>query len=305
MDLGKKIFVIYPGRFHPFHKGHKGVYNYLSTKYGGNDVYVTTTDVVEPPKSPFTFEEKVKMMTLTGVPLNKILKVKNNYNLQSLVNQIPIDINRDSVIFAVSEKDMAEDPRFSKFTKKDGSPAYLQPIPKRLDKLQPAITHGYIDTVPTTDFTVLGAPARSASQLRAQYANLTPQQRKEFIKDLFGKYDPTVYNIMNNKLISPTPTAGLTEKQKKLLKKLIVGVLKEDEAKIKAAKQKWNMSGLVLRNAELDAAEEELETAEDALKSTTTPDEKAAAELRVKNKKDAVDSKKAARDAAQHQLKST
>ena len=118
MELGKKIFVIYPGRFHPFHKGHKAVYNYLSSKYGGNDVYITTTDVVELPKSPFSFDEKVKMMTLTGVPVNKIIKVKNNYNLQSLVAQIPIDINRDSIIFAVSEKDMTEDPRFSRFTKK-------------------------------------------------------------------------------------------------------------------------------------------------------------------------------------------
>jgi hypothetical protein len=211
MDLGKKTFVIYPGRFHPWHKGHKGVYNYLSSKYGGKDVYITTTDVVELPKSPFSFDEKVKMMTLTGVPLNKIIKVKNNYNLQSLVGQIPIDINRDSIVFAVSEKDMAEDPRFSKFTKKDGSPAYLQPIPKNLTKLQPAITHGYIDTVPTTDFTVLGKPARSASELRSQYAKLNPQQRKSFIADLFGKYDDGVYNIMNNKLAS---SGSLTEKQK-------------------------------------------------------------------------------------------
>ena len=79
MDLSKKIFVIYPGRFHPFHKGHKGVYNYLSSKYGGNDVYITTTDVVKLPKSPFSFDEKVKMMTLTGVPINKIIKVNENF----------------------------------------------------------------------------------------------------------------------------------------------------------------------------------------------------------------------------------
>ena len=235
MELGKKIFVIYPGRFHPFHKGHKGVYNYLSSKYGGNDVYITTTDVVELPKSPFSFDEKVKMMTLTGVPINKIIKVKNNYNLQSLVGQIPIDINRDSIVFAVSEKDMTEDPRFSRFIKKDGSPSYLQPIPKNLDKLQPAIKYGYIDTVPTTDFTVLGMPARSASQLRSQYVNLTPQLKKSFVKDLFGKYDDSVYNIMNNKLgVSAT---GLTEKQKNVLKKLIVGMMKEDESKVNNMKK--------------------------------------------------------------------
>jgi hypothetical protein len=301
MDLGKKIFVIYPGRFHPWHKGHKGVYNYLSSKYGGNDVYITTTDVVELPKSPFSFDEKVKMMTLTGVPINKIIKVKNNYNLQSLVGQIPIDINRDSIVFAVSEKDMAEDPRFSRFTKKDGSPAYLQPIPKRLDKLQPAITHGYIDTVPTTDFTVLGAPARSASQLRSQYANLTPQQRKEFIKDLFGKYDDTVYNIMNNKLASG---GSLTEKQKSILKKLIVGMMKEDESKVKNMKKLADMALYKQRQAEEDDANEKLDSAEAQQDAAVSDEDKKRTDDAVKKAKDIVKRANLMSQAAKHQVQS-
>ena len=300
--MGKKIFVIYPGRFHPFHKGHKSVYNYLTTKFGGNDVYITTTGVTELPKSPFTFDEKKQMMITTGIPANKILNVKNNYNLQSVAGQIPINIERDSIIFAVSEKDMAEDPRFKNFVKKDGSPSYLQPLPKNQSKLDPAIKHGYLITVPTTDFTVLGLPARSASQLRSQYATLTPEQQKAFITDLFGNYNTNVHNILNNRL--GNNVGKLTEKQKKLLKKLIVGIMKEDDAKIKSARQKYNQAGLVLRTAELDAAQQELTKANDDLKAATTPEEKDRAELNVKNKKDAVDSKKAARDAAQHQLKS-
>jgi hypothetical protein len=224
MQMGKKVFVIYPGRFHPFHTGHKGVYNYLSTKFGGNDVYITTTGVVELPKSPFSFDEKKEMMMATGIPSNKILNVKNNYNLQSVSSQIPINVERDSIIFAVSQKDMAEDPRFKNFVKKDGSPSYLQPIPKNESKLEPAIKHGYLITVPTTDFTVLGLPARSASQLRSQYSTLKPEQQKAFIVDLFGSYNPKIHKILNNKLGN---TSGkLTEKQKKLLKKLIVGILK-------------------------------------------------------------------------------
>jgi hypothetical protein len=301
MDLGKKIFVIYPGRFHPWHKGHKGVYNYLSSKYGGNDVYITTTDVVELPKSPFSFDEKVKMMTLTGVPINKIIKVKNNYNLQSLVGQIPIDINRDSIIFAVSEKDMAEDPRFSKFTKKDGSPAYLQPIPKRLDKLQPAITHGYIDTVPTTDFTVLGKPARSASELRSQYAKLNPQQRKSFIADLFGKYDDGVYNIMNNKLVS---SGSLTEKQKSILKKLIVGMMKEDESKVKNMKKLADMALYKQRQAEEDDANEKLDSAEAQQDAAVSDEDKKRTDDAVKKAKDIVKRANLMSQAAKHQVQS-
>lgn len=299
--MGKKVFVIYPGRFHPWHNGHKSVYNYLSTKFGGNDVYITTTGVVELPKSPFSFDEKKEMMMATGIPANKILNVKNNYNLQSVSNQIPINIERDSIIFAVSQKDMTEDPRFKSFVKKDGSPSYLQPMPKNESKLEPAIKHGYLITVPTTDFTVLGSPARSASQLRSQYSTLTPEQQKLFIMDLFGSYNSKIHNILNNKLGN---TSGkLTEKQKKILKKLIVGILKEDEAKIKSARQKWNAAGLVLRNLELAGAEEELQKANDALKAASTPEEKDKAEVDVKSKKDSVDSKKAAQQSAQHQLR--
>lgn len=244
--MGKKIFVFYPGRFHPWHKGHGSVYEYLTTKFGGNDVYITTTSVVEPPKSPFTFDEKMKMMVATGVPINKILNVKNNYNVQSVSNQIPINLDRDSIIFAVSEKDMIEDPRFKKFVKKDGSPSYLQPLPKNM-KLEPAMKQGYLITVPTVEFTVLGMPAKSASQLRAQYASLTPTQQKNFIIDLYGKYDVNIHNILNNKLGGDM--LKLTEKQKKLLKKLIVGILREDKNKVKAATHKSNLALVVQRQA--------------------------------------------------------
>jgi hypothetical protein len=182
--------------------------------------------------------------------------------------------------------------------------SYLQPIPKNLDKLKPAITHGYIDTVPTTDFTVLGKPARSASELRSQYAILTTEQRKAFIKDLFGKYDDAVYNIMNNKLIAVTPTTDLTENQKKLLKKLIMGVLKEDVAKIQSAKKKRNDAELALCEVELEGAVEDLKNANDVLKSVTAPDQKDAAEASVKIKKALVDSKKVALQSAQSKINS-
>ena len=299
--MGKKIFVIYPGRFHPFHKGHKSVYDYLSTKYGGSDVYITTTDKVELPKSPFNFEEKATMMSLTGIPLSKIIKVVSNYNVNNLMGQIPIDIDRDSLIFAVSEKDMAEDPRFSKFTKKDGSPAYLQPLPKKLDRLEPAAKHGYIDTTPTTDFTVLGKPARSASELRKQYVSLTPKEKKLFITDLFGKYSDEVKQIMDTKL--GAIANQLTEKQKQSLKRIIAGILKEDEAKVKSATHKANLALVVQRQAELDNAEEKHDLAKEKVTAASTPEEKSAAEAALDSAKKSVDAKKSMLDAAKHQAR--
>lgn len=298
--MGKKLFVIYPGRFHPFHKGHKSVYDYLNTKYGGSEVFITTTDKVELPKSPFNFQEKVKMMTLTGIPLDRIIQVTSNYNLINLVGRIPIDIKKDSIIFAVSEKDMMEDPRFSKFVKKDGSPAYLQPLPKKLTNLEPAEKHGYIDTVPTTDFVVLGKPARSASELRSQYTKLTPKEKKLFIGDLFGKYSEEVKQIMDTKL-NPTE---LNEKQKKMLRRIIIGMMKEDEAKVQSATHKANLAFVNQRQAELDNAEEKRNDAKEKLDKSTTPEEKDSAETNLKTANKNVDAKKALFNAAKQQAKS-
>ena len=48
------VLVIYPGRFQPFHKGHKAVYDYLASRYGRDNVFITTSNKVAPPRSPFT-----------------------------------------------------------------------------------------------------------------------------------------------------------------------------------------------------------------------------------------------------------
>jgi hypothetical protein len=302
MQMGKKTFIIFAGRFHPWHKGHKSVYDYLSTKYGGNEVYITTTDKVELPKSPFNFDEKAKMMVLTGIPSNKIIQVVSNYNVTNLVGKIPIDINRDSLIFAVSEKDMAEDPRFSKFTKKDGSPAYLQPLPKKLYRLEPAVKHGYIDTVPTTQFTALGKPARSASELRKQYVSLTPKEKKLFITDLFGKYSDEVKQIMDTKLGAIADQ--LTEKQKQALKTIIAGIMKEDQASVDTATHKTNLAFKKQREEELKLAKEKLRSAEEKANTATSTEEKDVAEKEVDNAKKNVKSKEEMYKAASAQARS-
>lgn len=210
-----KVFAIYPGRFHPFHKGHKGVYDWLSVKFGQESVYITMTGVTDPIKSPFTFDERKKMVGLTGVDPTHVIQVTNNYNLTPLVNQLPIDINKDAIFFTVSQKDMSDDPRFKSFTKKDGSPSYLQLLPKNSKEIKPAITHGYLIVAPTTTFKVLGKDASSASELRSDFIGLDDESKKRFVTDLFGKFDQEVYDIMNSKL-------------NRQLKEMIKRIIKED-----------------------------------------------------------------------------
>ena len=70
------LVVIYPGRFHPFHIGHGKVYKYLRQKYNGAKVFIATSNKTDEHKSPFTFDEKKKMMILAGVDQKAIVQTK-------------------------------------------------------------------------------------------------------------------------------------------------------------------------------------------------------------------------------------
>ena len=192
----QKTVVIYPGRFHPFHKGHASVYAYLKNKY--DTVYIATSNKIDPPKSPFSFAEKRAMMVHAGIPAGAIVQSTQPYRAEEILRNF--DPSTTAVAFAVSEKDMEEDPRFSFRPKKDGSPSYFQPMPKDEGAMIGFDTHGYITTVPTLDFTVLGEPMRSATELRQNFAKADDETQKSMITDLYGAYDEDIHNIMRNKI---------------------------------------------------------------------------------------------------------
>lgn len=203
------LLVIYPGRFQPFHKGHAKVYEFLVGKFGRNNVYIATSNKTDTNKSPFTFAEKSYFMQLTGVPADRIIQATQPYSIENVVASGHIQITNPSntvAIFAVSEKDMAEDPRFSFAPKKDGSDPYFQPL-KNIKETEPMDQHGYIMTVPTFDFTVSGKPMRSGTELREIYSGADEKQRQEIIAELFGRYTREAEQIMTNKI----PTKSVAE----------------------------------------------------------------------------------------------
>ena len=188
--------VIYPGRFHPFHKGHKSVYDTLVKRFGKNRVFIATSNVVDPPKSPFTFEEKRAMIALTGIDPSRVIQTKSPYQATEITNNY--DPQNTIALFAVSDKDMAEDPRFSFKPRQDGNPSYYQPAQKEMQSFD---KHAYIVTVPTLQFGVLGEPMRSASEFRAKFANADERTQEKMITDMFGKYDKKIHNIMSQKIV--------------------------------------------------------------------------------------------------------
>jgi hypothetical protein len=190
--------VIYPGRFHPFHLGHKASYDYLVNKYGPESVYIATSDKQAPVTSPFSYSDKVEMMTKLGVPAGHVVKVRNPYQATEITDNLTPEQRADTVlIFAVSAKD-AE--RFNFKPKKDGSASYIQPLPESLKKLKPMTKSAYIDITPTVNFKVRGQDANSASAIRQMFIDGNDTDRDQIITDLYGAPDSSLRDMFKKKL---------------------------------------------------------------------------------------------------------
>jgi len=204
-----KFLVILPGRFQIFHKGHKASYDYLTKKFGADNVYVATSNVQAPMTSPFSYSDKVEMTSKLGIPSSHVVQVKNPYQAQEITSSV--DNPNDTVlVFAVSEKDMEGDnARFRFGNKKDGSLTYMQPFPKSLGELEPMTKHAYVMVVPTVTFKVLGKDANSASELRKLYIDSDDNTREQIIAELYGDFDPRLKEIFDDRL-------AITDKAEKI-----------------------------------------------------------------------------------------
>ena len=198
--------VIYPGRFHPFHLGHKASYDWLTRKYGENAVFVASSEKQDAKTSPFKYADKITMMAKLGVPAGRIQKVENPYQATEITSRLSDEEKANTVlIFAVSAKDAR---RFDP-TRKDGSPSYLQPLPANAKKLRPMTQQGYIEITPTVDFQIQGQPANSASQIRKLYVSGNENDRDQIIVDLYGAADPELRAIFDQALGVNAPQEGI------------------------------------------------------------------------------------------------
>lgn len=210
----RRVVVIYSGRFQPFHLGHAQVYKYLVSKYGRNNVYIGTSNKVDPPDSPFSFADRLYFMQLMGIPADRVLEIPRPYNKEEAERALgvsPAEQANTILIFPVSAKDMhgdpklgiPPDPRFKSFTKKDGQPTWTQPMPPKGHQLNGMDQTAYIEEVPTYPFTVLGKSVTGATSIRTMYSAGDKAQRQQIIKDLYGKYTPEAEKLMTARLMAP------------------------------------------------------------------------------------------------------
>lgn len=201
-----KLIVIFPGRFQPFHTGHKNYYDNAKKMFPQADFYIATADInpknvaKEPDRYPFTFAEKKEIITATGVPAEQVIQTAQPYRpIEILQNYNP---DTDKVIYLVGEKDMKEDPRFAFKPTKTGAPSYFQPYKsvEEMTSFKEQGGHGYVIAPGTITFNINGKQIQSASELRKIFKESNENQRMEIVTDVIGHPDQKIYNLFTKKL---------------------------------------------------------------------------------------------------------
>jgi hypothetical protein len=192
-----KKLVIMPGGFHPFHPGHLALYQSALRAFPGADVYVAATDDIK--TRPFPFAIKQKLASLAGIPEDHFVQVRSTFKPDEITSQY--DPDDTELIFVRSDKDKKKGP-FPGGSKKDGSPAYLQPYG---EKIQPMSQHGYMAYLPVKTF---GGKAgmQSATEIRNTWLNSDDAAKLKLIKELYpqsAKMAPWVKKVFDQYIRQP------------------------------------------------------------------------------------------------------
>jgi hypothetical protein len=174
----KRTVAVMPGGFHPFHPGHKSLYDWAVKTFGQGNVYVAATN--DTAARPFPFDVKKKLAGMAGVPESNFIQVKSPFNAMSY--QDIVDDNT-ALVFVRSEKDKAEQPKPDQ-TKKNGEPGYLRTYTGK--DLNSSNEMGYMAYGPTINFDFSGMQIKSASELRATWPNMSDEDKHKAATLMYG-----------------------------------------------------------------------------------------------------------------------
>jgi len=197
----KSVIGIYPGRFHPPHRGHLNAYNVLKL-ITGNDTYVSTSGKVELPDSPLTFGEKQQIWVRHGIAPDHIVQTKSPYKSLEITQKY--DPDKTSVIFALGQKD-AERLRVDQG-------GYFKSYTGNTSQLDPLSKSGYVLIIPEIE-TMVDGKTLSGTAVRQMLGSdkYTDEQKEKFFRYIFGWYDIALfkdltqkfkYNKMNESIVS-------------------------------------------------------------------------------------------------------
>ena len=196
----RKVVAVMPGGFHPFHPGHKSLYDWAVKTFGQSNVYVAATNDTK--ARPFPFEVKKKLAAMAGVPESNFMQVKSPFNAMSYKDIIDADT---ALVFVRSQKDKAEHPLPDQ-TKKNGEPGYLRTYTGK--DLNTADEMGYMAYGPTIDFDFSGMQIKSASELRATWPEMSDEDKLKAAKLMYGNGAPVAVKLLNQALGDPEAPVG-------------------------------------------------------------------------------------------------
>lgn len=194
-EAGPQLVVLYPGRFQPFHLGHKEVFASLQNKFGRDSVFIATSNKTELPKSPFNFSDKTVFMNAAGVPSDRILEVASPYKL-------PEQFKPENTIFIVAVGAPDRDRLKPDSVKKDGSESYFKTF-KSLGECATADRHGYViiaeERHKVIEINGQQVDVSHGTQSRAAWNSVRndPKLRSQFLLQMYGRDDPELGQVLD------------------------------------------------------------------------------------------------------------
>ena len=245
----RRLVVVYPGRFQPFHLGHKDVFADLQARFGNSNVYIGTSAKVELPKSPFSFADKLTLMNFAGVPSNYVLEVTDTYKVGGYQQALNLNLSNTVMIFALGAPDaerLEVDAVYTEFTltgRKSKIPdgkvvGDAKPL-KTFQSFNECVTadqHQYVVIAHEREKSVVIDGVKYDASHGTECRNLwnevrhDPAASAEFLTQLYGRSAPELANIFNK--IPDTNAAPIEEpkltKQVKLQPVKVAKTVKED-----------------------------------------------------------------------------
>lgn len=178
-----KKLVTYSGRFQPFGPHHYSAYKYLCERFGADFVWITTSNKIQYPESPFSFIEKQQIITaMFDISVSRVVQVKNPYDPAEIV--IPEKQGDNAFITALSQKD-ANRLDNSKYFKTYQEGTRIESMDKK----------GYIIVIPEfkhNDEEISGTILRKGFAFK--------RFKRKFFKEIYGGHNPEILKLITQRL---------------------------------------------------------------------------------------------------------
>jgi len=188
-----KKLVIIPGGFHPFHAGHKALYDAAQAKFPSADIYMAASD--DRSERPFPFAVKKKLAQLSGIPPHRFIQVKSPFGPTEITNHYDPDTTQLIYVKSLKNAKTGPDPEgpFPAERDENGNlplvtrgPRKGQPVSDWLqyykrNGLAPMSQHGYVDYLPVQEFSGM----TSGSEIRAKWPVMDQQGRANLVNILY------------------------------------------------------------------------------------------------------------------------